>query len=334
MTKHGAGRATIEEALRIDPAAVTRDLVAAIARAVNNQLRRRGVVVAMSGGVDSSVCAALAARALGSDRVLALLMPEADSPPDDRDLAQSWAAHLGIPRVVEDITPILQACGCYRLRDEAVRRALPEYGPGWRCKIGLDGERLRSGLLSVYYLTAESPDGERHRIRLSAAVYREIVAATSFKQRVRKMLEYYHADRLHFAVLGTPNRLEYDQGFFVKGGDGLADLKPIAHLYKTQVYQLAEFLGVPAQIRRQTPATGTYSLAQTQEEFYFTLPLPVMDAVLYAHDAGLAPEEAAVQLGRPVDELHRAYADIERKRSAARYLHAAPVLAGDLAGAL
>jgi len=163
-------------------------------------------------------------------------------------------------------------------------------------------------------------------MRLPFKPYLEIVAATNFKQRIRKMLEYYHADRLHYAVAGTPNRLEYDQGFFVKLGDGAADLKPIAHLYKSQVYQLAEFLGIPDEIRRRRPTTDTYSLAQGQDEFYFTLPYEKMDLCLFGKNHGVAPAEVAQALGLSAEQVEQVYRDIEVKRATTRYLHLPPLL--------
>src|ERR1041385_6723065 len=184
----------------------------------------------------------------GPAHVFGLLMPEQDSDGDSLGMAGRWADQLGIAYAVEDITQILAAVGCYHRRNAAIRRVIPEFQDNWRFKVVLPGSRLESDRLNVSYLVVEIPraDGSREvrQVRLPAAEYREIVAATNFKQRVRTMLEYYHADRLHYAVVGTPNRLEYDQGFFVKGGDGLADVKPIAHLYKTQVFELAEYLGV------------------------------------------------------------------------------------------
>jgi NAD+ synthase len=216
--------------------------------------------------------------------------------------------------------------GCYQRRDDAIRRVVPAYGPGWRSKIVLPGNRLDTDKLNTFTLVVQTPDGELRNHRLPPAEYRVIVAATNFKQRVRKMLEYYHADRLHYAVVGTPNRLEYDQGFFVKGGDGLADVKPIAHLYKTQVYQLAEHLGVPSGVTARPPTTDTYSLPQTQEEFYFSLPAATMDRVLHALNAGVGPEAAASQLGLEPEQVRRAYKDVEQKRMTTRYLHQTPLL--------
>ena len=249
--------------LHIDPAAVAGEIARAMAAQVSGTLRRRGVVVALSGGVDSSVCAGLAARALGPARVLGLAMPERESDPRSLQLAREWANALGIELVVEDVTAILEAFGCYRRRDDAARRVVPELGPGWGMKVVLPG--LEAERLNVTRLVVRAPDGTERTVRLPGGVYREIVAASSFKQRARKMMEYFHADRLHYAVVGTPNRLEYDQGFFVKGGDGLADLKPIAHLYKTQVYALARYLGVPDGILSPPPTTDPYTLPQPQD---------------------------------------------------------------------
>ena len=302
------------------------EIAEALRTQLDSRLRRRGFVVAMSGGIDSSVCAALAVRAVGPGRVFGLFLPERDSEPESLTLASGLARQLGIQSTIEDIAPILEGAGCYRRRDEAVRSVLPEFGTGWRFKIALPGDRLNSNRLNVYSVIAESPDGERHVRRLTSEAYRQVVAATNFKQRTRKMMEYYHADRLHYAVVGTPNRLEYDQGFFVKGGDGLADVKPIAHLYKTQVYTLADALGVPRGITSRTPTTDTYSLPQTQEEFYFSLPTATMDAMLHAHDRGLDPATAAFELGFSTEQVERAFREIEQKRTTTRYLHLTPKL--------
>ena len=231
------------------------------------RLGRRGVVIGMSGGVDSSVCAALAARAFGRERVLGLLMPERDSSSASARLGQDVAERMGIDYVVEDIAPALEAIGCYRRRDAAIRVLFPDYGPDWKSKITIASSM--GGKLHYFKLVVQAPTGVVQETRLPLKQYLEIVAATSFKQRTRKMLEYFHADRLNYAVIGTPNRLEYDQGFFVKNGDGAADVKPIAHLYKTQVYALARHLQIPEEVCRSRPTTDTYSMAQGQDEFYF-----------------------------------------------------------------
>lgn len=315
--------------LDIDAPTVTERITRTIDGQVRGVLRRRGVVVGLSGGVDSSVVAALCARALGPGRVLGLLMPERDSSDDALRLGRLIAGRLGIATVLEDIGPMLEAAGCYRRQIEAIRQVFPGYGHGWKCKLTLpsilDGQRV-----NVFQLTVASPDGETMTSRMPAAAYLQLVAATNFKQRARKMIEYYHADRLGYAVAGTPNRLEYDQGFFVKNGDGAADIKPIAHLYKTQVYQLAAHLGVPGEIRSRPPTTDTFSMSQTQEEFYFSLPYDKMDLCLHAHDHGVPAAEVAPVVGLGAAQVERVYRDIEAKRRSTRYLHCAPLLVDDM----
>ena len=321
---------SLASGLQLNPAEATERIAATLRQQVGETLRRRGLVVAMSGGIDSSVCAALAARAVGPGHVFGLMLPERESDGQSLGLATGWAQALGIAYAVEDITPMLDAFGCYRRRNAAIRRAMPEFQDDWRCKVVLSGGRLDSERLNVSYLAVEVPGGEVRRVRLPAAEYREIVAATNFKQRARKMLEYFHADRLHFAVVGTPNRLEYDQGFFVKGGDGLADVKPIAHLYKSQVYALARHLGVPAAICNRPPTTDTYSLAQGQDEFYFSLPYPQMDLCLWGKNHGVPAAEVAPHVGLTADQVTWVYKDIDTKRVTTRYLQLAPVLCGDV----
>ena len=309
--------------LRIDAEQVISEITAAIASSVTERMRKRGVVVGLSGGVDSTVCAALCARALGPERVVGLLMPERESSPDSLELGRLAAESAGITPVIEDITAVLDATGCYRRRDEAIRSLIPEYDAGWRSKVMLPSV-VGSDQYRIFSVVAEAPDGTQRRARVTPSTYLELVAATSFKQRTRKMMEYYHADRRNYAVVGTPNLLEYDQGFFVKNGDGAADIKPIAHLYKTQVYQIAEHLGVPDTIRLRPPTTDTYSLPQTQEEFYFSLPYDKMDLCLYARNNGIEAADIGPSLGLTEQQVERVFRDIDSKRRASRYLHLAP----------
>ena len=312
--------------MKIDPAAETERICRVMRERLGGDLRRRGSVVAMSGGIDSSVSAALAVRAVGPKRVFGLFLPERDSDPLSHALALELATQLGIDHVTEDIGPALAALGCYERRDEAIRRVVPEYGPGWKCKLVLPGAGASRDQINVTSLVVQDPSGAQSRVRLGAAEYRQIVAATNFKQRVRKVMDYYHADRLHYAVVGTPNRLEYDQGFFVKGGDGLADVKPIAHLYKTQVYALAEYLGVPQGIRSRPPTTDTFSLAQSQEEFYFAFPARVLDQLVLAYNQKRDAATVAQELGLEEAQVRWAWTDIAQKRATTRYLHITSLL--------
>ncbi|MFN0130760.1 MAG: NAD(+) synthase [Verrucomicrobiales bacterium] len=311
--------------LRIDLHHAATAITTGLRDTVTQRFRRRGVVVGLSGGVDSSVVAALAVLALGPDKVFGLMMPERDSSADTLPLSRQLADHIGVRWTHEDITPILEAAACYRRRDDAIRLVLPEYGPGWKSKIILPSV-LDHDTFRLFSVVAQSPSGERRTARLTLEAYLGVVAATNFKQRTRKMLEYYHADRLNFAVAGTPNRLEYDQGFFVKLGDGAADIKPIAHLYKSQVYAMARFLGLPEAIASRPPTTDTYSLPQSQEEFYFSLPYEKMDLLLFAKDRGYSASEVATTMDLREDQVERVYRDIEAKRRMAQYLHAPPVV--------
>jgi len=316
----------------LDAAAAVQEISHALREQLAGRLRRRGLVVAMSGGIDSSVSAALAVQAVGPRRVFGLFLPEHESDPRSRDLAAELAAQLGIESATENIAPILEACGCYRRRNAAIRRVIPEFRDDWGCKLVLPGDRLSADRINVSSIVVEPPGGAQMRVRLPAAEYREIVAASNFKQRIRTMMAYFHADRLHYAVVGTPNRLEYDQGFFVKGGDGLADVKPIAHLYKTQVYQIAEHLGIPSGIVERPPTTDTFSLPQTQEEFYFSLPAATLDLVLHAVNTGRPETDVARELGLSVEEVRRACADVAQKRTTTIYLHLPPLLVKPIEG--
>jgi NAD+ synthase len=318
------------DALKIDAPQTAERIERGIREIVVRQLRRKGVVVGLSGGIDSSVVAYLSARALGRDRVIGVCMPEADSSPDSLRLGRDVATALGIRVFVEDIAGILDAAGCYRRRDEAIRTVVPEYTAGWKSKIVLP-DLVGGARYALYSVVVRSPLGEERRVRLRLDAYLGIVAATNFKQRTRKMLEYYYADRFNFAVAGTPNRLEHDQGFFVKNGDGSADVKPIAHLYKSQVYQLAAWLGVPQEIQDRPSTTDTYSLEQSQEEFYFALSLPATDLCLLAKNRQVPPANVADAVGLTTEQVERVYRMIDARRTAARYLRAAPMLVEPLA---
>jgi len=293
---------------------------------VSSTLLRRGFVVAVSGGIDSSVCAALATLAMGKEKVFALVLPERDSSPRSKELGVQLCEHLGIPYEVKDIASTLEAIGCYQWRDDAIRSVFPDYRDGWKNKIVISQNLLESDRINFFKMVVENPQGERMEKRLPLAAYLQIVAATNFKQRIRKTLEFFHADRLNYAVVGTPNRLEYDQGFFVKNGDGAADIKPIAHLYKSQVYALANHLGLPKAICAAKPTTDTYSLQQGQDEIYFVLPYDRMDIILCGLNGGKTAEEVAKEAGLTAGQVERVFRDIRTKRSTTRPLHLGPVL--------
>lgn len=307
------------DVLLLDEQAEIDKISSRIREILRDNLHKRGLVVAISGGIDSAVSAALCVKALGKNKVFGLLLPEHDSSSASVRLGKLLVESLGIEYELHDIAPTLDSIGCYAWRDKAIKSIFPEYDGTWRNKIAISGGS--DGKINHFLLIVETPEGEILQERMGLKEYLQIVAATNYKQRIRKTVEYFHADRLNYAVVGTPNRLEFDQGFFVKNGDGSADIKPIAHLYKTQVYNLARYMGLPDEICKAKPTTDTYSLNQGQDEFYFALPYQQMDYALWAHNHQVPADELAQYLGMKVEQAEFIYKDIETKRKTTAYLH-------------
>jgi NAD+ synthase len=312
--------------LSIDAAAET-DRIVQWLRENMRGLHRSGAVLGISGGIDSSVCLALCVRAFGPERVVPFMLPEKDSDPVSEDLARMLAAHYDVTPVLEVITQALDGLACYERRDEAIARVFPEYDPGegYRAKIVLPPGLLDKGTLNIYSLTIVTPDGEEKSARLAPADLAQIVAASNFKQRTRMAMLYYHAELRNYAVVGTPNKNEHDQGFFVKHGDGGVDLNPIVHLYKTQVYQLARYLDAPEAIQERTPTSDTYSAPATQEEFFFRLPSKTLDLLWYAQENGISAEEAADAMDMTPSQVNNAFDDFTRKKRTTHYLRTPPL---------
>jgi len=289
-------------------------------------LRRKGAIIGISGGIDSSVTLALAVKALGPERVIGVMLPEKDSSEDSKLLAQGLAQKFGVQTIEEDITKALDGFGCYNRRDEAVAAVFPEYNPAeYKMKIGVSQKGINQNLPPLFSLTIVDKNGQGKSKLLPLKEYLQIVAASNFKQRCRMSMLYYHAERMHYAVVGTPNKHEVEQGFFVKHGDGGADIMPIAHLYKSQVYQMADYLGIPGEIIERTPTTDTYSAEQTQEEFFFQLPFNEMDMIWYGYENGYEPAEIARVLKMGEDEIKSAYKNFNRKQKTTEYLRMPPI---------
>ena len=315
---------SLEKVLDINPGEEVERICSEIRNLLRTKLKKRGLIIAISGGVDSGVCAALCVKAVGKNKVFGLLLPETDSSSESLTRGKALAEHLGIEYATEDISPVLEAIGCYKWRDDAIKKVFPEYDGTWKNKITIAGGQ--EGKFNHFNLIVQTPDGEIQEKRMDLKEYLQIVAATNNKQRIRKSIEYFHADRLNYAVIGTPNRLEFDQGFFVKNGDGSADIKPIAHLYKTQVYALAKHLEIPNEIATAAPTTDTYSMDQGQDEFYFALAYDKMDIALWAYNHNVSIDELASYLGATKDQAKFIYNDIRSKRITTHHLHAKPYL--------
>lgn len=313
--------------LLIDPAVETERIVNLLRHNVHQVLRRYGAVVGISGGVDSSTVFALCVRAFGPEKVTAVMMPEKDSDPESEKLARQLSGYFGVEPILEDITPVLESFGCYPRRDEAIRRVFPEYDAnlGYLSKIVLPQNLLDGDTLNFFSLTIITPQGEVKTKRLQPRDMLQIVAASNFKQRARMSMLYYHAELRNYAVIGTANKNEYDQGFFVKYGDGGIDIQAIAHLYKTQVYQLAEYLDVSEAIRQRPPTTDTYSAHSTQQEFFFRLPFETIDLLWYAQENNIPIYEVAQVMDMEEVKVQWAFNDFNRKKRTTEYLRAAPI---------
>lgn len=314
-----------KEVLEIDPRAVSEQLAQMIKRQIRQELKRDGAVIGISGGVDSSVSAALCVKALGKDKVLGVLMPESDSNPDSESLGEKLAKHLGIEYVLEPITGALKGFGCYRRRDEAVKRMYPHFGEGHKTKITNASNFLERESINFFKLSIESPDGQVESKRMPRDEYLQVVAASNLKQRTRTSMLYYHAERLNWAVIGTGNKDEHMLGFFVKYGDGGADLKPISHLFKMQVFQLADYLDIPEEIRGRTPTTDTYSAEQTQTEFFYGVDFPILDLVWWGMENNIPSEDVAKELNLTVEQVERVARDIRQKQRTTEYLRMPPL---------
>jgi len=309
-----------------DIEAATNEIIHKLQQDVLVNFKRNGAVIGISGGIDSSVCLALSVRAFGSDKVVGIIMPEKDSSPDSEELALELAGKFGVKTIKEVITGALDGFKCYDRRDEAVKRVFPEYDPTtYKMKIGIRQSGLYSNLPPLFTLSIIDKNGVQQDKMLHAKEYLQIVAASNFKQRSRMSILYYHAEAIHYAVIGTPNKHEQEQGFFVKHGDGAGDVMPIGNLYKTQVYQFAEYLGVPRRIIERTPTTDTYSAEQTQEEFFYQLPFRLMDIYWYGFENEYTPVEVASVMGETTERVDALFRNFERKRKTTEYLRMPPV---------
>lgn len=305
---------------------VCNDIITKLKTDVARKLQRRGAVIGISGGIDSSVCMALSVKAFGPTKVTAIMLPEQDSSDDSQMLAEKLAAKFDVTdTIVEDITKALDGFGCYQRRDDAIGRVITNFDPTVdKAKIEIKQDAA-SNLPPAFSVTVIKPNGEVISKLLPVKEYLQIVASTNFKQRSRMSMLYYHAERLHYAVIGTPNKHEVEQGFFVKHGDGGADVMPIGHLYKTQVYQLARHLGIPQDIIDRTPTTDTYTAEQTQEDFFYQMPFEQMDLIWYGWENNYPADEVAKVMDKTTQDIENIYKNFERKRKTTEYLRMRPI---------
>ena len=309
--------------LRIDPEKEVGRIGEFIQKQVLH-MRREGAVIGLSGGIDSALCAELCVDALGKENVFGLILPEKESNPISKEYALKQADKSGIANEIIDIDPVLEGFGTYRRRDEVIKQIFPEYDSHYKIKITLPPNLLSRDTFNFFTLTIDDGKGHTKSARLKKDMLNGIVAATNTKQRTRMMFLYYYAEKMNYLVCGTTNRTETIQGFFVKFGDGGADIEPIAHLYKAQVYQLAEYLDVSEEIRRRTPSPDTFSTVVSDEEFFFRIPFDKLDLLLYAWEKKVPVEEVCKAMDLTEDQVNRAFRDFKAKSNATEHLRNLP----------
>ena len=287
-------------------------------------MKRDGIVIGLSGGVDSALASVLAVKAVGKERVFGLILPEKESNPVSAEYAKRQAENLGIDTETVDITPVLEEFGTYEKRDNVIKEIFSEYDSSYKLKITLPADLLSKDAFNFFTLQVDDGSGNIQTARLNKAKLNGIVAATDTKQRTRMMHLYFYAELKNYMVCGTTNRSEVIQGFFVKFGDGGVDIEPLAHLYKTQVYHLSEHLGVIREIIDRAPSPDTFSFEVSDEEFYFRMPYDKLDLLLYAWENKIPSSQVCEVMGLNEDQVNRAFRDFESKYNATRHLRELP----------
>jgi len=308
------------DVLKINPAEETERVADFVAEQVAKVYRRRGVVVGLSGGVDSAVMCAIAVKAIGPDKVVGLVLPEKESNPVSRRYAVRHAETLGIEFRVIDITPTVESVVSYSQRDEFIRKLVPSYSPGCKYNITLPTDLLDRSSFNFYSLQVELPDGSMEKKRLNLAEFRTVTAFASIKIRARMIHLYAEAERRSLVVAGTTNRTELILGDFCRYGDGGTDIEALAHLYKNQIYQLADYLNVTKEICDRQPSPDTFSLPVNDQEFFFRIPFDKLDFLLYAWEHQVALERTAELLELSKQAVKRAFKDFTSKNLATKHL--------------
>lgn len=307
------------DVLKIDPARELERLSEFVVAQVQ-AFRKKGVIVGLSGGIDSACMAAVAVHALGKEKVVGLILPETESNPISSEYAMKHAQKLGIEHRQIDVTPTVDSVVPYKWRDEFIQNMIPEYKAGYKYNITLPTDLLDRASFSFYRLQVQMPDGEIKSKRLS---HEELLTLTSFaniKIRSRMLHLYAEGERRNLLVAGTTNRTEFILGDFCKYGDGGTDIEAFTHLYKDQIYQISEHLGVIQEIIDRPPSPDTFSLPVSDQEFFFRIAFDRLDYLLYAWEHQVPANEAGEVLDLSEEAVERAYKDFASKYRATAHL--------------
>ena len=306
--------------LKIDPEKELRRLSEFIVEHVNVVFRRKGIVVGLSGGIDSACIAAVTVHAIGKENVIGLILPEKESNPISSEYAAKHAKKLGIEFREIDITPTVDSVTAYSMRDDYIKKLVPEYETGYKYNITLPTDLLERDSFNFYKLQVQLPDGEIKSKRLNLNDFIIITSFANIKIRSRMLHLYAEAERRSLVVAGTTNRTEFILGDFCKYGDGGTDIEPLSYLYKNQIYQISEYLKVTPEIIKRQPSPDTFSLPVSDQEFFFRIPFEKLDHLLYAWEHKISTDEAAKVVGLSEDAVKRAYKDFTAKNNATAHL--------------
>ena len=253
------------------------------------KLQKRGAVVGISGGIDSAITTAICAKSMGSKQVLGLIMPEKESDPTSQILAKKVAEQFQIETEIIDITSILESFGVYNIKEKIVKEKFSNFNN--KCKYRITVPSKMSNSAGIPFLEVLDEYNKKYQLKISSSEFLTLTASTSIKHRVRMTLLYFYAEKNNFCVVGTTNKSEFLQGYFVKYGDGGTDVEPLTNLYKSQIYQIGEFLKMPDEILKKDASADVWSFNTNDEEFFYSVPYNIVDLILYARENNMTKLE-------------------------------------------
>ena len=286
--------------------------------------KKDGIIVGISGGIDSAVVAALAVAAVGKDKVFGLILPEKESSPDSAKFGQLVIDSLGIQHDTMDLTDAVESFTAYQARDEIIKSIFPDYDESYRFNIRLPQNLLEVDRYNFYTLCIDNGKGDTRQKRLAKNQFLAITAAANVKIRSRMIALYFLGEQMNYLVAGTTNKTEFMLGDFCKFGDGGNDVECVSHLYKSQIYQLGEFYGTPQEVMERTPSPDTFSLAVSDKDFYFCLPFDILDPLLYAWEYKSDINAVARELNLTTEQIERVYRDFDSKHSTTEHIRQLP----------
>ena len=294
---------SIHEKIRIvNPQQTIDDICDFICKEISEGFKKSGAVIGLSGGIDSAVTANLCKNALGEEKVLGIILPEKESDFESEIHARKFAENLNIRTETVDITQILETFGVYEKKENIIKEKFPNFNSNCKYRMVVPSNIENVG---IPFLEILDENNVLHKLKVSSSDFLTITAATSIKHRVRMTMLYFFAEKNNYAVIGTTNKSEYLQGYFVKYGDGGSDIEPIVNLYKSQVYQLGKILKVPKEIISKDASPDVWSFSTSDKEFFYSIPYDLVDLILYAREKKLSNKEIQENSNLSVEEIEK-----------------------------